>query len=188
MTAEQTPEPVQETKPEVIPEAVTEPPTRSRWQRLLHWEFLGLILIVLTTLVFHFIAIGNPATLAWDEKYYVGDARSIISGTGELRPEHPPLAKLFIIAGDYLFNGFKTPEHVTGATNVNNIAGSDKANLISVSDAAQFTAGTTIRIDAEQMDITAVDTANNKISVTRGAGGTVVTAHTAQSKIYICHP
>jgi len=60
MTAEQTPEPVQETKPEVIPEAVTEPPTRSRWQRLLHWEFLGLILIVLTTLVFHFIAIGTP--------------------------------------------------------------------------------------------------------------------------------
>ena len=152
---------------------------------MLHWEFLGLILIVLTTLVFHFIAIGNPATIAWDEIYYVGDARSIISGTGELRPEHPPLAKLFIIAGDYLFNGFKTPEHVTGATNVNNIAGSDKANLISVSDAAQFTAGTTIRIDAEQMDITAVDTANNKISVTRGAGGTVVTAHTAQSKLYV---
>ena len=185
MTAEQTPEPVMETEPEVMSETAPEPPTRNRWQRLLHWEFLGLILIVLTTLVFHFIAIGNPATVAWDEKYYVGDARSIISGTGELRPEHPPLAKLFIIAGDYLFNGFKTPEHVTGATNVNNIAGSDKANLISVSDAAQFTAGTTIRIDAEQMDITTVDTANNKISVTRGAGGTVVTAHTAQSKIYV---
>ena len=75
MTAEQTPEPVMETEPEVMSETAPEPPTRNRWQRLLHWEFLGLILIVLTTLVFHFIAIGNPATVAWDEKYYVGDAR-----------------------------------------------------------------------------------------------------------------
>src|SRR5208283_5294756 len=186
MTAEQTPEPVQETKPEVIPEAVTEPPTRSRWQRLLHWEFLGLILIVLTTLVFHFIAIGNPATVAWDEKYYVGDARSIFSGTGELRPEHPPLAKLFIVAGDYIFNGFKTPELDSGVQNSAYISG-DSTNgiLIPVTNAARFTVGQTILINAEQMNVTGVNLALNNITVERGAGGSTVIAHMPGQEINI---
>jgi hypothetical protein len=30
-----------------------------------------------------------------------------------LRSEHPPLAKLFIVAGDYIFNGFTVPEKTT---------------------------------------------------------------------------
>ena len=117
MSFETIPEPVEEAKTEPVPEIIPETKPASRRQRLLHWEFLGLFIIVLATLIFHFAAIERPATIVWDEVYYVGDARSIFSGTGELRPEHPPLAKLFIVAGDYLFNGFKTPEHNIGATN-----------------------------------------------------------------------
>ena len=82
------------------------------------------------------------------------------SGTGKLRPEHPPLAKLFIIAGDYIFNGFKTPEYNIGATNLKNIYNSKTVNLIIVSDTSKFKAGMTIRIDAEQMNVIAVDTSS----------------------------
>jgi predicted membrane-bound dolichyl-phosphate-mannose-protein mannosyltransferase len=189
---------IPEIKPEVIPEILPEPPQevapevptiavpKSRWQRLLHWEFLGLFIIVLVTLIFHFVAIERPPTIVWDEVWYVGDARSIISGTGELRPEHPPLAKLFIVAGDYIFNGFTVPEKNTGAT-TQQITGSSEANdiVIAVSDASQFKVGQTIRIDAEQMDIKSIDTAVNEITVTRGAGGTIVTDHAAQQAIYV---
>ena len=121
MIPEILPESLPEAKPETVSEAIPEVKTEGRWQRFLHWEFLGLFIIVLATLIFHFAAIERPATIVWDEVWYVGDARSIFSGTGELRPEHPPLAKLFIVAGDYIFNGFKTPEHNTGATNLKNI-------------------------------------------------------------------
>ena len=178
-------EPLPEIKAETAPEAIPEVKTGSRWQRLLHWEFLGLFIIVMATLIFHFAAIERPATIVWDEVWYVGDARSIFSSTGELRPEHPPLAKLFIIAGDYLFNGFKTPEHNIGATNLKNIYNSKTVNLITVSDASKFKAGTTIRIDAEQMNVTDVDTSINRISVERGAGGSTVTGHDAQAAIYV---
>ena len=118
VTSEIPPESPQETIPPVPPEPLTEvvaviPPVvvpRNRWQRFLHLEYLGLFIILLTTLVFHFIAIEHPPTIVWDEVWYVGDTRSIVSGTGELRPEHPPLAKLFIVAGEFIFNGFKIHE------------------------------------------------------------------------------
>jgi len=159
---------------------------KNRWQRFLHWEFLGLLIIVLVTLIFHFAAIERPPTIVWDEKWYVGDARSIISGTGELRPEHPPLAKLFIVAGDYIFSGFKVPEHNTGAITQEPIGseGTDDI-IIDVSDVSKFSVGTTIRIDAEQMDITGVNIALNQITVQRGAGGTTVIDHDAQQTIYV---
>jgi dolichyl-phosphate-mannose--protein O-mannosyl transferase len=185
MSSETIPEPVEEAKTEPIPEIIPETKPGSRWQRFLHWEFFGLFIIVLATLIFHFAAIERPATIVWDEVYYVGDARSIFSGTGELRPEHPPLAKLFIVAGDYLFNGFKTPEHNIGATNLKNIYNSKTVNLIRVSDASKFKTGTTIRIDAEQMNVTAVDTSINQITIERGAGGSTVTGHNAQAAIYV---
>ena len=167
---------------DVVPEVIP----KSRWQRFLHWEYLGLLIIVAVTLAFHFVAIERPPTIVWDEVWYVGDARSIISGTGELRPEHPPLAKLFIVAGDYIFNGFNAPEKDTGAKTQQAI-GSDSANdtVIDVSDASEFSVGTTIRIDAEQMDITSIDTALNQITVKRGAGGTTVASHAAQQTIYV---
>ncbi len=179
------PEPITEIKPEIIPESIPEVPPRSRWQRFLHWEFLGLFIIVLVTMIFHFVAIERSPDIIWDEVWYVGDARSIFSGTGELRPEHPPLAKLFIVAGDYIFNGFKTPEHSTGAMNLQIINSSNSSTVIDVNDASKFVVGTTIRINSEQMKVTAVDLTLNQITVDRGAGGSTVASHPELETIYV---
>ena len=154
-------------------------------QGILHWEFLGLAIIVLVTLIFHFATILRPPTIVWDEKYYVGDARSIISGTGELRPEHPPLAKLFIVAGEYIFNGFKTPEKYTGAMVIQPLSGDETNNTIQVNNAFKFTAGQTIRIESEQMTVMDVNPAFNQITVEREAGGTSATSHDIFQKIYV---
>lgn len=160
--------------------------SKSCWQRILHWEYLGLLIIVAVTLVLHFVAIERSPTIVWDETWYVGDARSIISGTGDLRPEHPPLAKLFIVAGDYIFNGFTAPEKDAGAKTQQYIGNSGTDDtVIDVSDAAKFSVGTTIRIEAEQMDVTGIDTALNQITVERGVGGTTVWNHTGQQTIYV---
>ncbi|MGD1040880.1 MAG: phospholipid carrier-dependent glycosyltransferase [Dehalococcoidales bacterium] len=179
-------EPLKETIPETGPDVIPEVKPRSRWQRLLHWEFLGLFLIVLTALIFHIVSIDRPPSIVWDEVWYVGDARSIFSGTGELRPEHPPLAKLFIVAGDYIFNGFKTPELDSGVQNSAYISG-DSTNgiLIPVTNAARFTVGQTILINAEQMNVTGVNLALNNITVERGAGGSTVIAHMPGQEINI---
>ena len=84
-------------------------------------------------------SIDRPPSIVWDEVWYVGDARSIFSGTGELRPEHPPLAKLFIVAGDYIFNGFKTPEKDSGVQNSAYISGeSTNGILIQVHECRQI--------------------------------------------------
>jgi len=168
----------------LLPQPEARPKTR--WQRVLGWQYLGLCIIVVVTLVLHFAIITKPPTIVWDEVWYVGDARSIISRTGDVRPEHPPLAKLLMVAGDYLFNGFKTPEKAAGATTTQPI-GSDSTtdNVIHVSDASIFTLGTTIRIDAEQMDIQSIDTTLNLITVKRGAGGTTVVNHAEQQPIYL---
>ena len=201
MSSETTPEPVPEAKPEVMPEVVPEPiteitpeilpepipemPPRSRWQRFLRWEFLGLFIIVLATMILHFIAIERSPDIVWDEVWYIGDARSIFSSTGELRPEHPPLAKLFIVAGDYIFNGFKTPEHRTGAMNLQTINSSNSSTVIDVNDASKFVVGMALRIDSEQMKVTAVNLTNNQITVDRGAGGSTVASHTDFETIYV---
>ncbi|MBN1644120.1 MAG: phospholipid carrier-dependent glycosyltransferase [Dehalococcoidales bacterium] len=136
--------------------------------------------------MFHFIAIERPETIVWDETWYVGDARSIVSGTGELRPEHPPLAKLFIVAGEYIFNGFAAPEKDTGAKTGRSI-GDDGTNdtVIYVSDTSGFRIGMTIRIRMEQMDVRNVDSLLNRITVERGVGGTTVRSHPSQEKIYV---
>jgi dolichyl-phosphate-mannose--protein O-mannosyl transferase len=171
--------------PEALPETMLPMPPRTRWQRFLHWEFLGLFLIVLVTMIFHFAQIERPATIVWDEVWYVGDARSIISGTGELRPEHPPLAKLFIVAGDYICSGFKTPEHRSGAMNTGIVNSSSSSTTFAVTNASKFTIGMAIRMDSEQMNVTRVDLAGNNITVDRGAGGTSATTHAELETIYI---
>jgi dolichyl-phosphate-mannose--protein O-mannosyl transferase len=179
-------EPFQDTKPETGPEIIPAVQPRNRWQRLLHWEFFGLFLIVLTTLIFHIVSIDRPPSIVWDEVWYVGDARSIFSGSGELRPEHPPLAKLFIVAGDYIFNGFKTPEIDSGAQNSQYIsADSTNGILIQVTDAAKFKVGQTILINAEQMNVTGVHPELNDLTVERGAGGSTIIAHMQGQEIYV---
>jgi hypothetical protein len=56
--------------------------------------------------------------------------------------------------------------------------------VITVSDAGLFEVGETIRIDAEQMRITDLTTANNQLVVTRGWNGSAVTAHLINAVIY----
>ena len=102
-----------------------------------------------------------------------------------MRPEHPPLAKLFIVAGDYIFNGFKTPEHNSGAMNTEMVNSSTSSTTIAVTDASKFTIGMAIRMDSEQMTVTGVDLADNNITVDRGAGGTSVTTHAELETIHV---
>lgn len=76
-------------------------------RRLLHrlgkWEYSWLCLLVLAVLAMHFSIITHPAQPIFDEQHYVADARSILQGHGTLRPEHPPLGKLLIIFGIFIF-------------------------------------------------------------------------------------
>jgi dolichyl-phosphate-mannose--protein O-mannosyl transferase len=156
------------------------------WQRILKWEHLGLIVLLALTLILHFLAINRPPTIVWDEVWYVGDARSIISGTGELRPEHPPLAKLLIAAGDYLFNGFKAPVKATDSTSRQWIGSSETDDItLAISDTSPFKIGDTIRIEDEQMDITSIDASNHQITVKRGAGGSTISSHNESQVIFV---
>ena len=76
-------------------------------KKILHqlgsWEYTGLCLLVLLTLVMHFSTIMQPNEPLFDEQYYVTDARHILQGEGTWHIEHPPLAKLFIAFGMFLF-------------------------------------------------------------------------------------
>jgi dolichyl-phosphate-mannose-protein mannosyltransferase len=76
---------------------------KQRTERLLRWQHLGLCLLVLMTLALHFTTILKPSELAFDEVHYVTDARHIISEHETQRTEHPPLGKLFVVAGMLLF-------------------------------------------------------------------------------------
>jgi dolichyl-phosphate-mannose--protein O-mannosyl transferase len=158
---------------------------RSRWRRILHWEYSGLVAIAIVTLAFHFVAINRPPTIVWDEKWYVGDARSIISGAGDLRPEHPPLVKLFIVAGEYLFNGFRVPKEDTGATTHENTGAASTDTTVAVSDASLINVGMTLLVEAEQMYVQGVDTEADEITVERGAGGSTVASHLPGQTIYV---
>jgi dolichyl-phosphate-mannose-protein mannosyltransferase len=71
--------------------------------RTYRWEYFWLCLIVLVSLALHFSIITNPAELVLDEEHYVNDARNIIEDAETKRLEHPPLAKLFIVAGIEIF-------------------------------------------------------------------------------------
>jgi predicted membrane-bound dolichyl-phosphate-mannose-protein mannosyltransferase len=76
---------------------------KDRLSRIYRWEYFWLCLLVVATLAMHFIIITNPSEPIFDEQHYVNDARNIIEKHETLRPEHPPLAKLFIVAGIELF-------------------------------------------------------------------------------------
>lgn len=71
--------------------------------RLGSWEYTGLCLLVLITLIMHFSTIMQPNEPLFDEQYYVIDARHILQGEGTWHIEHPPLGKLFIAFGMFLF-------------------------------------------------------------------------------------
>jgi len=71
--------------------------------RIYHWEHFWLCLLLAVTLAMHFVIIDNPSEHILDEKHYVNDALNIIEEHQTLRPEHPPLGKLFIVSGIKLF-------------------------------------------------------------------------------------
>jgi len=71
--------------------------------RLSKWEYTGLCLLVLVILAVHFSFIMQPDELVFDEQHYVTEARSILQGGDDLHREHPPLGKLFIVFGMFLF-------------------------------------------------------------------------------------
>jgi dolichyl-phosphate-mannose--protein O-mannosyl transferase len=71
--------------------------------RFSKWEHAGLLVLVLVTLGLHFSIIMAPDEPLFDEQHYIPDARLIIDGEGTGRPEHPPLAKLFMVGGIQLF-------------------------------------------------------------------------------------
>ncbi len=76
---------------------------KDRLSRVYRWEYFWLCLLVVVTLAMHFIIITNPSEPIFDEQHYLNDARNIIEKQETLRLEHPPLAKLFIVAGIELF-------------------------------------------------------------------------------------
>jgi dolichyl-phosphate-mannose-protein mannosyltransferase len=71
--------------------------------RLINWNYLSLIIIVIVILGMHLYSINQINKPIFDENYYIIDAKSIIDHQGTLRPEHPPLGKLFIAAGIHIF-------------------------------------------------------------------------------------
>ncbi len=73
------------------------------WRRVLHSQYFWLCLLVIATLALHFATIMNPGEVVFDETYYVNDARAIIKGEETLRPEHPPVGKLFVVSGMLIF-------------------------------------------------------------------------------------
>ncbi len=79
------------------------PDWRYIWHSVSTWQYFGLFVIVALTIVLHFGIIRQVDTLIFDEQHYVADARNILSEQGDLRPEHPPLSKVFIVAGMAIF-------------------------------------------------------------------------------------
>ncbi len=76
---------------------------RFLFHKFVNWPHLFIVCLVLLNLVLHFSVIGVPDQVLFDEEYYVGDARLIIAGEGTERTEHPPLGKLFVAAGIFIF-------------------------------------------------------------------------------------
>ncbi len=76
---------------------------RNWWRKLVTWQYAGLLILVVLTLVLHFSIIAQVNTPIFDEQHYVVDGRSILAGEGDQRPEHPPLSKLFIVASMSIF-------------------------------------------------------------------------------------
>jgi dolichyl-phosphate-mannose-protein mannosyltransferase len=101
--------------------------------RIVRWEFLWLCLMVIATLAMHFIIINDTQDPILDEAHYAGyfggdhkpdsgDAYSIIHDQKDLRPEHPPLGKLFIVGGiDALGDnpwGWRVPSIIMGTIGI----------------------------------------------------------------------
>jgi dolichyl-phosphate-mannose-protein mannosyltransferase len=96
--------------------------TKNLIKRFFRWEYAWLLLIVVATLVLHFIIIATPAQPLFDEQHYVPDARTIITQHLTNRGEHPPLAKLLMVGGMFIFGdnpyGWRIPSIVFGTLGI----------------------------------------------------------------------
>lgn len=91
--------------------------------RFIHWEYCGLFLIILFSLIMHLSVITQPSDgYIFDETYYIKDAQNIIDNHFTDRPEHPPLSKLIIVGGIELFGdnpiGWRLPPILFGIANL----------------------------------------------------------------------
>jgi dolichyl-phosphate-mannose-protein mannosyltransferase len=76
---------------------------KEAFSRIYRWEHFWLCLLVAVTLIMHLVIIAFPPELILDEMHYIPEARNIIENQEIVRPEHPPLGKLFFVAGIELF-------------------------------------------------------------------------------------
>ena len=90
--------------------------------RIINWEYFWVCLVMAITLAMHISIVTQVNELILDEAHYVKDARSIILTQVDQRPEHPPLAKLFIVAGiDTLGDnpwGWRVPSIIMGTISI----------------------------------------------------------------------
>ncbi len=90
--------------------------------RIINWEYFWLCLCLLITLGMHLSIVTQVNDLIMDEAHYIKDARSIILTHVDQRPEHPPLSKLFIVAGIYAFGdnpwGWRVPGIIMGTISI----------------------------------------------------------------------
>ena len=71
--------------------------------RLRQWQYLGIAVIVIASLLLHLGLIMRPDEPLFDEVHYVNDARHAIDSGGTERTEHPPLGKIIVAGGMLLF-------------------------------------------------------------------------------------
>jgi dolichyl-phosphate-mannose-protein mannosyltransferase len=93
---------ISELMPDIPVDAVMQRPRRW-WQQVFGWRYLGLCIIVLSTVAMHLSVIMFPNEPVFDEQFYVNDAKRISQGLGSERTEHPPLGKLFVLTGIRVF-------------------------------------------------------------------------------------
>ena len=95
---------------------------KKRFLGIVNWEYFWLCLCLLITLGLHISIVTEVNDLIMDEAHYVKDARSIILTQIDQRPEHPPLGKLFLVAGiDTLGDnpwGWRVPGIIMGTISI----------------------------------------------------------------------
>ncbi len=69
-----------------------------RWH---FWIFLGFVLVLSYLTYFH--QYWQPPNVFWDENYHIASAQKYLHGTYFME-QHPPLGKLLIAAGEYMFH------------------------------------------------------------------------------------
>jgi predicted membrane-bound dolichyl-phosphate-mannose-protein mannosyltransferase len=85
-------------------------------------EYFWISVLTLLVLFMHFSIIVYPRELIFDEVYYVNDARGLVTGTAQLRGEHPPLSQLLVAGGIYMFGdnalGWRFTAVIAGSANI----------------------------------------------------------------------